>query len=764
MKNLIIFLFLLFQTIFNSSIPIENFENVTYPVGTSEFTYQFSEFNKPEGRDIFFYFNFTNNKNIQFYIINENNINSKITIYSTGWTYYSISNLKSQIYTFKIINNGNTPGEMTFIDGTKEINTNIFKFINLNFSTINLNYKPTLPLIFNIAQIEEDIFFNYKYDTRYGPAYESDNILNYCEVDENENKCEYKGSKALSFKKGKKYKIKFNLIYYSFGENFCFEKIIIKLYNLKEINDCYEKYEANEEEKTQYFILNSNNHNYVYIYIKSDYGRYFYYQGITKEQKNELIIDDLRFNDKGNIGEFKGIQMKDISYNYDALVLRIHKEEGDNYQNIIYKFFELISINSILNDFEITLDKRECAFIGDTYILYAESKYIIVSSDSNLGIMDIESYSPPQNYSNIILFDDYIRYSPNILVNSFEKQITCKGYKIKTEDSNHIYYYYSSLYFNFIFNKNLTRLFNKYQTDYTFRRFNNYVSEFGFNTSFFFDINQDYYLYIKKYHGNSAIYKYSQAVNSITDLVQFQKPYFSYENSKKYELINNELVIISGYQLFTFIMNYNSLYDIYFQKVNDCEFVYLNRDLFPTNNLVKLFSENKHYYLNFTLDHLIKLDTNFLDANVTFTDENGTNYILNKDNKIIKDLRGNNIKLTTDKKALLYFYYRIENYTDKGTIVLDKSTKGKNIKFEVKNSKSILIKDICFKGYYPMLTNKSWQTINNNEVYVENIIDNLEYDLYEGENYIIYIFDSYDENNFPILIDNEISNITMIIY
>ena len=206
-------------------------------------------------------------------------------------------------------------------------------------------------------------------------------------------------------------------------------------------------------------------------------------------------------------------------------------------------------------------------------------------------------------------------------------------------------------------------------------------------------------------------------------------------------------------------MNYNSLYDIYFQKVNDCEFVYLNRDLFPTNNLVKLFSENKHYYLNFTLDHLIKLDTNFLDANVIFTDENGTNYILNKNNKIIKDLKGNNIKLTTNKKALLYFYYRIENYTEKGTIVLDKSTKGKNIKFEIKNSKSILIKDICFKGYYPMLTNKSWQTINNNEVYVENIIDNLEYDLYEGENYIIYIFDSYDENNLPILIDNEISNI-----
>jgi hypothetical protein len=178
--------------------------------------------------------------------------------------------------------------------------------------------------------------------------------------------------------------------------------------------------------------------------------------------------------------------MKSKTNNYDALVIRIINEMGDNFKNIIYKFFEYITINRALNDFEITLDKHECSFIGDTYIFNVQSKYIIVSSDSNLGIMDIESYSPPQNYSNIILFDDYISYSPNILVNSFEKQITCKGYIIKTEDSGHNYYYYSSLYFNFIFNKNITRFFNKYQTDYTFRRFNNYVSEFGFNSFFSF--------------------------------------------------------------------------------------------------------------------------------------------------------------------------------------------------------------------------------------------------------------------------------------
>ena len=46
---------------------------------------------------------------------------------------------------------------------------------------------------------------------------------------------------------------------------------------------------------------------------------------------------------------------------------------------------------------------------------------------------------------------------------------------------------------------------------------------------------------------------------------------------------------------------------------------------------------NKIYYLNFTLDHLIKLDYNFIYSTVIFTDDNGVDYILNKLNKSFKN-------------------------------------------------------------------------------------------------------------------------------
>ena len=752
---MIVFFLLLLHKVFISSAPLEHFKHVTYPVGTSEYTYQFSGFSEHEEGNFLFYFNFTNKEKVQLHIVYENNTTKKITLGTNCWTGIAFSNLNPKIYTFRVINGGQTPGEMIFIDSTKEINTDLYTFINLNFSSTNTGTLLPLPLIFSIDPLEEDILCNVVPQKINYPIYGSDYLLNYCVVDENENKCEYIGTNALSFKQGKKYKIKLNF-FEKENKNFIFLEFKYKLYYFKEFNDCYMEYEANGDGKAQYIIANSNNYAWIYFFINPGSDRNnFYYEKITIAQKNELIIEDLKFNNEGKAGSVININMKGYYY----IVLRIDNNGGEIYKNIIYKYVEYIKISNDFYSFSISLNKGECALIYVLSFTYGvRRKYAIISSDSNIGKIDKKSYSPTQSYTNIILLGDYINYSTNYLVNSYKKQSICKGYTYKNEEGyeDGYVYFYSTLYFNFLFNNNLTDYLNKYQTDFTFKRFNNYNYESGFNTSYFFDINEDYYLYIKKYYGNSAVYKYSQEMDAMINLTQFQKPYFSYENSKKYELINNKLLIISGYQLFTFIMNYNSLYDIYFQKVNDCEFIQLNQALFPTNNLVKLFSENKYYYLNFTLDHLIKLDSNFLDAKVIFIDENGVNYFLNKDNKIIKDLKGNNIKLITDKKALLYFYYRIQNYTEKGTIIFDKSKKGKNLYFNIKNDEAILIKDICFKGYYPMLINQSWNTLNDYSVDVDNIIDSLEYDLYEGENYIIYIFDSYDENNIPILIDNEI--------
>ena len=190
--------------------------------------------------------------------------------------------------------------------------------------------------------------------------------------------------------------------------------------------------------------------------------------------------------------------------------------------------------------------------------------------------------------------------------------------------------------------------------------------------------------------------------------------------------------------------------------------------MFKFNNLVKLLKENKLYYLNFTVDHIIKLDNNFLDSEVTFIDKNKVRYILNKENKIIWNLKGENITAKSNRKALIYFYKKIN---ESGIIELefDKTQSGKIMKFNITkiSNKNVtaninIIKDFGFSGYYPMINERSYNKIKGNqsqyEIYIENLYDKLiNDDLYEngGEKLIVFIY-PFNESEF------EISNITYV--
>ena len=190
--------------------------------------------------------------------------------------------------------------------------------------------------------------------------------------------------------------------------------------------------------------------------------------------------------------------------------------------------------------------------------------------------------------------------------------------------------------------------------------------------------------------------------------------------------------------------------------------------MFKFNNLGQLLEENKLYYLNFTVDHIIKLDNNFLDSEIIFIDKSKIKYILNKENKVIRNLKGNDITVKSNKKALIYFYKRIN---ESGIIELefDKTQSGKIMKFNIANisKKNItaninMVKDFGFSGYYPMINEKSYNKIklneNKYEVYIENLYDKLiKNDLYEneGEKFIVFIY-PFNESEF------EISNIVYI--
>ena len=187
--------------------------------------------------------------------------------------------------------------------------------------------------------------------------------------------------------------------------------------------------------------------------------------------------------------------------------------------------------------------------------------------------------------------------------------------------------------FNIINQSDINNIFNKYGLDSIFMRTNSLVSDFVFNTSYISGLDEEYYLFTKKLFGNIDAYQLDLELDEFNDLEELKKPILSYETND-YKLITNHLINISGYQIFSYFNSYGSLYDIYMQKVDDLEHVQINPNMFKFDNLVKLFKKDKQYYLDFTVDHYIKLDSKFLNVKVTFTDTNkNQSYILNDNNK-----------------------------------------------------------------------------------------------------------------------------------
>ena len=134
-------------------------------------------------------------------------------------------------------------------------------------------------------------------------------------------------------------------------------------------------------------------------------------------------------------------------------------------------------------------------------------------------------------------------------------------------------------------------------------------SDINLKVFFIYGLKEEYYLYKKRYYGNIDFYQYNKELNAFSDITKFETPY--YKNLDEYNLLNNDLLIISGFKLFTFFNTYDSLLEFYLQKVNDSNHITINQKMFKYQNLVKILNENKKYYLDFTVDHLIKLDNKY---------------------------------------------------------------------------------------------------------------------------------------------------------
>ena len=77
--------------------------------------------------------------------------------------------------------------------------------------------------------------------------------------------------------------------------------------------------------------------------------------------------------------------------------------------------------------------------------------------------------------------------------------------------------------FNLVSNNDLNFFLNNYGPDSMFMRVSTHCTDFGFNSTYLLDINEKYYLYIKKLYGNVDIYQYKKKLNKNSDISKLNK-------------------------------------------------------------------------------------------------------------------------------------------------------------------------------------------------------------------------------------------------
>ena len=417
----IIILFICFNFIFNEPIPIQNFQTITFPEGTTEYVYHFSEPTLQEGKDAYFFFKFSYDYRITLTIRDEDNKEFSIKVNSDSRFYnYKIENLKSQKYIFVIKNEYWYSKSMTFIDNSREINIKFEDLLTLNFDTETIQGNPPLPLIFNLDPMEEKIIiiFDNRYDS--DNIYDGNSKLEYCEV--NENECIFKGNETnLILEKGKKYQIKYNCIEKS-SNTYSFNNYEIS-YLIKEVVGMgLHRFTLDSNNEDIYFILDVRNiEEDFYIYVQHNYY-YFYYAFIDEDEKNEFIENKITFNsfDRKSEDTKKTINMKN-KYKKDYLI--IHIEYYFNpYEGFLFLF---TLIYDIQYDEEFEIEKGTLALISKNEDYDNERKYILISSNKNMEMFS--SISNANSFTNVIFLDNY-RNDYLIYVDSSKEKTYFKYY------------------------------------------------------------------------------------------------------------------------------------------------------------------------------------------------------------------------------------------------------------------------------------------------------------------------------------------------
>ena len=565
--------------------------------------------------------------------------------------------------------------------------------------------------------------------------------------------CLFKKAKNVNLIKDITYRFKLNCYYYK--NNYYFDDYKI-IYYIEQIDYKNNTFANNNFTLNHFLILDINNHSSIDFYLNDNSG--------IDHNKNKMILIS-----KDKLKTFiKNINNKEMIKYHDIINEKITSIENENNNDYL-----IININNRIKNSQayiLVFSKKimtQAKYFskeiikGNHYLIYATAyvnyKGVFLSSKKNMKLLS----NPNSDYTDkiIVNFDSnkiYIYLDSSRENDKLILQIFYTG-----SDTYDIYNY------KFLTDKDLIKFLNEKENESFFIRKTSNSDKTGFYSYYFFDIQDEYYIYTKKYFGTINLYKYKKDLDLTSKIYEFMN-FISYYDDDIYEIMNNKLFILSGTQFYNYYINDGAFYDFFIQKVNDnnCIDIKINLNNY-SRNTVKLLNGNKYYNINGRLNHLIKLDNNFLDAEITFIKNNKTKYILNKNNKIL-DLKDNDFIVISNKIAIIYFYEKIQNYNDYSIIEFDKLQKGKSMEINITNIndneiKLAIAKDFGFKNSYPMIDINDLEIVtifgkNTNTIYIENYYDLLELNIYELENekYYIYIFEVLKDNKLILLNKNKV--------
>ena len=499
---------------------------------------------------------------------------------------------------------------------------------------------------------------------------------------------------------------------------------------LTQIKKIEQGYYTSLEPIIYYFNLKNNQNLYAYF---SDYQNVFI--SLTDE---EITLDNL-----GNL-DFKEILECETSFNSSnyGIIVGIPKINTLNYISSKVAVADDIIYN--VNEGKINIPK------GKTIIINLKNNFNTETNNNEenpLYLYNIlTTYSSPEENIKFISDVDPNKKNDFLIQNN-------EYYPIYVEkSSNDININITTLYpkysfftainqelFKMYLLKNIKSLLNLDNINYNqifplnIRVNSNLNTFYDFFNIYFYNFEENIILYINRFYGETDLYECDEDLIKNKDLSILKTPIVNCKDKKS---AYNRLLSLKNIKLLSGYLEYNSFFDIYLDDDNDNNKIRISSVSKGINNSTsKYLKKNTEYIIDFTLNHLVKLDPTF-NAEISIYNNIDDPIILNSKNPT-KEIVGNNYQIMSNSDAMVYFYGKIFNHIKQ--IEIKREEKDKIIQI-ISNAKVNFVIDIGFKGYNPLNIElfSNPQIKYNTVIYIDNIYNQIENKLIKDERLYLY--------------------------